>query len=74
VRDVELDGGKVDFTSKVPVSSGKGWFTAESEISSLPQGVAVIATITPGDKSRGNWATKEAALKALGINEEWMDK
>jgi len=71
VRDVKVEGGGIVFMSKVPKKGdGGGCFTAESEVSSLPQGVAAIATVTLGGKSRRHWATKEEALRAFGIKEE----
>ena len=72
----DRDKGKgVDFTSKVGKhNDGSSWFPAKAKGSSLPPGVAAIATVTPGSKSSGTWVTLEEAKKALGIKEdEWED-
>ena len=75
---VEMEVGKrggVIFTSNIPEKEvGEGWFSTKAEGSSLPQEVAAIATVTPGGSSRRIWATKEEALKALGIDGDWMDE
>ena len=71
------DGG-ISFTSKVSKENdGSSWFPAKAEGPALPPGVAAIATVTPGSKSSGAWATKAEALAALGLTEkdmEWSDE
>ena len=71
------DGG-IWFTSKVNKGNdGSSWFPAKAEGPALPLGVAAIATVTPGSKSSGAWATKAEALAALGLCEkdmEWSDE
>ena len=75
MRDVEVKNGGIVFTSKVPkMGDGEGWFSTKAESSSLSQEVAAIATVTPGDSSRRTWATKEEALRASGIDGEWMNE
>ena len=72
----DRDKGKgVDFTSKVGKhNDGSSWFPAKAEGTSLPPEVAANATVTPGSKSSGTWATLEEAKRALGIKEdEWED-
>ena len=64
-------GKGVDFTSKVGKhNDGSSWFPAKAKGTSLPPGVAAIATVTPGSKSSGTWATLEEAKKALGIKDD----
>ena len=85
VGDVNKSGvGGVDgvtFTTKVKEGNdGGSWFPKEPVGPLFPPVVAAIATVTPGGKKRGTWATKEDLLKALGMDEmkgegdEWMDE
>jgi len=74
-----VDG--VTFTTKVKKENdGSSWFPKEPVGPLFPPGGAAIATVTPGGKKRGTWATKEEALKALGYSKgggkesEWMDE
>ena len=64
-------GDGVSFTSKVKDDNdGSSWFPAKAEGPALFPGVTSIASVTPGSKSSGAWATKAEAYKALGL-EEW---
>ena len=69
-------GSGVSFTSKVnKENDGSSWFSAKAKGPALPPGVAAIATVTPGSKLSGAWATKAEALAALGLKEEeWSDE
>ena len=71
-------GSGVSFTSKVnEENDGSSWFAAKTEGPALfPEGVP-IASVTPGSKSSGAWATKAEELKAMGLSEkdmEWSDE
>jgi len=66
-------GDRVTFTIKVrKENDGSEWFSTKAKVSSLFPAVTHIASLTAGSKSRGAWATKKAAIEALGV-EEWED-
>ena len=73
VRGVKGKG--VNFTSKVDQENdGSSWFPAKAEGLALRPGVTSIASVTPGSKSSGTWASKAEAMKALGlVEDEWED-
>ena len=69
VKGKKISG--VSFTSKVSGDNDvSSWFPAKAEGPTLFPGATPIASVTPGSKSSGGWASKAEACKALGT-EEW---
>ena len=72
--DEEMKNEEAEFTSRVKKDNGgESWFPTSAKSSTLFPEVSPIASDTTGDKSIRTFATKEEALKELGlpVDFEW---